>query len=97
MKKILVIILLGFVALSSQGCSSKKSVTTETITEESVPSTEVTASQAQNKKVTMIEKKTEVKEEGPYCRGILSCTLEVTGDIIALPFRLVGGLIDLIF
>ncbi|HEV8711672.1 MAG TPA: hypothetical protein VGX03_02450 [Candidatus Binatia bacterium] len=31
------------------------------------------------------------------CGGVLSCTVDVTGEVIALPFRAVGGLLGAIF
>ena len=31
------------------------------------------------------------------CGGVLSCTVDVTGEVIALPFRAVGGLLSAIF
>jgi predicted small secreted protein len=31
------------------------------------------------------------------CGGALSCTSEFVGDVIALPFRAVAGLVDFIF
>jgi hypothetical protein len=31
------------------------------------------------------------------CGGVLSCTVDVTGEVIALPFRAVGGLLGGIF
>ena len=97
MKKFLPFILVSLLTFNLQGCSSKETTSTQTVTEESVPNSEVIEADRHSKKVIVTETKTEVKEDGPYCRGILGCTFEVTGDIIAFPFRLVGGLIDLIF
>ena len=31
------------------------------------------------------------------CAGVLSCTVDFLGDVIAFPFRLVGGLVQAIF
>jgi hypothetical protein len=31
------------------------------------------------------------------CGGVLSCTVDVTGQVVALPFRAVGGLLNAIF
>jgi len=31
------------------------------------------------------------------CGGVLSCTVDVTGEVVALPFRAVGGLLSAIF
>jgi hypothetical protein len=39
------------------------------------------------------ERRTETKQEG----GVLSGTVDIVGKTIALPFKAVGGLIDVIF
>jgi len=31
------------------------------------------------------------------CGGLLSCTVDVTGEVVALPFRAVGGVLSAIF
>lgn len=40
---------------------------------------------------------TDTEDEDDGCGGILSCTVDVVGSIIAFPFRVVGGLIEIIF
>jgi hypothetical protein len=40
---------------------------------------------------------TEKESSGPWCGGILSCSFEGIGWVLALPFRLAGGVIDVIF
>lgn len=44
-----------------------------------------------------VEKETTVTTERSASGGILSTTVNVVGEIIALPFRIVGGLISIIF
>ncbi len=44
------------------------------------------------------ETTTETKtEESSSCGGILTCTIDGIGTILGLPFRIVGGLFDIIF
>jgi hypothetical protein len=95
-------IVLIVVGLTS--CSSSKKVTT---TEEIIPATHETSvdgaaadsdtgrpvQRQATKKVTTVEE----TDEGSDCGGVLSCTFEVVGDIIALPFRAIAGLIQFIF
>lgn len=45
----------------------------------------------------VVERETTVVEEEDEPEGILSTTVNVIGEIIALPFRLVAGLFRLIF
>lgn len=40
---------------------------------------------------------TEVTSDSGSCGGVLSCTVNVLGEIIALPFRAVGALVGAIF
>jgi hypothetical protein len=66
------------------GCGGRtKTVRRETVRE---PATETT-----------IERRTEVTETDDDDGGIVSGTVGAVGDVIALPFRLVGGVIDAIF
>lgn len=48
-------------------------------------------------KRVIIEKTETVTETEESCGGILSCTVDVVGAIIALPFKAVGFLIGVIF
>ena len=41
--------------------------------------------------------KTVTSDEDDGCGGIASCTVDFIGDVIAFPFRLVGGLVEAIF
>jgi len=40
---------------------------------------------------------TVVASENDGCSGVLSCTVDFAGDVVAFPFRLVGGLVSAIF
>ena len=39
---------------------------------------------------------TETTDRGG-CGGVLSCTVDVAGEVVALPFRAVGGVLSAIF
>ena len=76
-----------FLVFSSVGCaSSTKTVRTETT---QYPPTAPTS----------VEKETTVTttETGGSSGGVVSGTVNVLGEVIALPFRAVGGLIGAIF
>ena len=47
--------------------------------------------------VVVEEKTTVEKTEANACNGIVSCTFDFAGEVIAFPFRLVGGAFQLIF
>jgi hypothetical protein len=94
------LILVALIAPAT-GCSSTRTSSTTTVhTEEGTtsPSQQDPAQQPQTKVVTeKTETVTEKESSGPWCGGILSCTFEGVGWVLALPFRLVGGAIDVIF
>jgi hypothetical protein len=85
MRPIAALFLACFLALATagatSGCSSSTTTTTRT--------TEQPSSEAETKT-------TESQTSGPSV-GILSGTIHAIGFILALPFNLVGGLIQLIF
>lgn len=81
-------VFLGLVLLAA--CASQtKTVRTET-TYEPAPA----SATAQATTRTTTETQTETRQESG---GLLSGTVDVVGKTIALPFRVVGGLVDLIF
>ena len=75
----------------SVGCATQsRTVRTET-TYEPVPAY---ASEAPTARTTTTETHTETQQESG---GLLSGTVDIVGKTIALPFRVVGGLVDLVF
>jgi hypothetical protein len=73
----------GLVFLLATGCATEtRTVTSET---RDYPSN------------TVVETKTETTESKNESGGVLSSTVDVVGDVIALPFRAVGALIRGIF
>jgi len=74
------------------GCASQ----TRTVrVEETVRAPAQTTEPSQQKPVT-VERET-VTETRHEPHGILSTTVHVVGEILALPFRLIGGLLRLLF
>ena len=69
------------------GCSSRTTTTTTHTTE---------PGPGDNTTVHTETKTTEQETSGPS-GGILSSTINAIGFVLALPFKLVGGLIELIF
>jgi hypothetical protein len=65
----------------------------------------IETTQATVSEPVVIERQTTIieKKEGPDVDidvgsgGIVSSTIDVTGEVLALPFKLVGGLIGLVF
>ena len=45
----------------------------------------------------VVEEKVSTEQEIDTCDGVLSCTFDFAGEVIAFPFRLVGGLFTAIF
>jgi hypothetical protein len=73
----------GLVFLLATGCATEtRSVTSET---RDYPSN------------TVVETRTETTETKNESGGVLSSTVDVVGDVIALPFRAVGALLRGIF
>ncbi|HTO69721.1 MAG TPA: hypothetical protein VMR31_07645 [Myxococcota bacterium] len=72
--------------LLSLACSTTKTTTTTT----RVPS-------SSDPNVTEQETTTTTTKEEPGCSGVLSCTVDFVGDVIAFPFRLVGGVVRALF
>ena len=40
---------------------------------------------------------TVIKTEGSHCHGLFSCTFVVVGEVVALPFRIVGAAFEVVF
>jgi hypothetical protein len=92
MRPIAMLLLACFLAIATggatSGCSSSTTTTTRT--------TEQPSSEGGTTVQTTETKTTESQNSGPGL-GILSGTIHAIGFILALPFKLVGGLIQLIF
>ncbi len=75
------------------GCSHTTSRETTSVTREEPA---IVRENAQPKTI-VIEKTETVTETEETCGGILSCTVDVIGTVLALPFKAVGFLIGVIF
>ncbi len=80
------------IAAAGAGCARRTTVP-QTYTRESSTTTPGAVSQTTETRTTVTE--TRVDEDAP--RGVLSTTVHFIGEILALPFRLVGGLLRAIF
>ena len=90
MRAVATILLAGLLVFgagaATTGCSSHTTTTTRTVDQQGGDET------AERTETTTTEK----EHEGPHL-GIISGTVHAIGWVLALPFRIVGGLIRLIF
>jgi hypothetical protein len=90
MRAVATILLAGLLVFgagaATTGCSSHTTTTTRTVDQQGGDET------AERTETTTTEK----EHEGPHL-GIISGTIHAIGWVLALPFRIVGGLIRLIF
>jgi len=95
MRRVHCLILISALALvGSPGCSTH-SKSTKTVSVEQPATTDESANNAR-----VVEKSTTTEthtESSTKSGGVLSSTVNLVGKTIALPFRAVGGLIDLVF
>ena len=97
MRKVLDAVIIASVAFSIlMGCStqSAKTVETEKTVRYSAPRDQTPTDPVVEQNTTRTEETT--KTEGQSV-GLLSGTVHVVGEAIALPFRAAGGLIELVF
>lgn len=84
--------------LMAAGCASSTRAVEHRYHRESVatatPATAAPATTTEH--AAVVEQSTTVKET-PEERGLLSSIVHVVGEILSLPFRLVGGLIRMVF
>lgn len=88
-------ITLALLVAPLSGCSSRTQTTTTT--REEVPAPAPASGTPAAGAVVTETTKTETSTSGPGCSGILSCTFAGLGWVIALPFRIIAGAIELIF
>lgn len=79
----LIAILLSF-SLNACADTTTRTETETTVSHDGAIATETTRS-------------TTTESDTDSCDGILSCTVDTLGSIIALPFKAVGALVDAIF
>lgn len=95
--RILLVSVALLVSLSCSGCSAKKKVVT-TVTREVVAQPDGD-SDSEEVRPRVISETTETSTEqmGSFCSGVLSCTIEGIGWVLALPFRAIVGFLDVMF
>lgn len=92
-RQINLLLSLLFALMVVAGCSTQSRTVKSEVVYEPVAATESTADKTV-RKTESTETRTETYSEPP---GLLSGTVDLVGKTIALPFRVVGGLIDLAF
>lgn len=85
------LLLLIPVTLGGSGCSGKRTVTRTEVVEDPAYGADYGTPRRQ---VTTTET---VEHEDDYCDGVLSCTFDVLGTIIAFPFKVVAKTFEIIF
>ena len=91
-RKITSFCMFAIIALNAPSCSTHSHKTTVETSTVSDPTADVSVDREVTRTTTTDEEHHE-EQEG----GILSGTVEIIGDILALPFRAVAGLFKLIF
>ncbi len=97
MRKIAYLFAMFFFAFNLLAGCATQTTTTKTVKNETVQHSQEMAEDRRPEPV-VVEKQqtTEATEEGKS-GGALSSTVHVVGQVLALPFRAVGGLIELVF
>lgn len=103
-KMFLVLIFCLFAVVGFEGCATTSTTTkTETVTTydtkgDSIERSE-TAPTSEEPSTTKVEKRTEVEEKQTESEsgGILSTTLDVVGNVLAFPFKVIAGVIEFVF
>ena len=90
------IALISVVALGP-GCATQSATTKSEVITTHPQSGDVSAEQPPVQSVVVEKETTTTTETREAPQGVLSTTVNVVGEIIALPFRIVGGLIRAIF
>ncbi len=94
------IVLLFLIMSLALGCSTySKTVTTDTVQYPAESDYRVADTYERSREPVVVEKKTEetTAETKRESGGLLSGTVHVIGETLALPFRAVGGLLGVIF
>ena len=52
---------------------------------------------AEGRRVETVETVRSTEAPPPACGGVVSCSVDAVGDIVAFPFRIVGSAVDAVF
>ena len=88
--------LISVVALGT-GCATQRAITKSEMITTHPQSGDVGAEQPPGQSVVVEKETTTTTETREDPQGVLSTTVNVVGEVIALPFRIVGGLLRAIF
>ena len=88
---------MGYLLLSGVLLTSACSTQSKTVKTESYETTQDNSTNAANGGVVKKTETTETEKSSTESGGVISGTVDIIGKTIALPFRFVGGLIDLVF
>jgi len=80
------------------GCSAKRKTetTTETVTYPAGATLPGGETAEEDTEVRITRETTTVTEKESGCGGVLGCTAKVTWEIVKLPFRILGFVVDLV-
>lgn len=88
-------ITLSILALSLGACAHGHHTTTRTETIECV---EVRSEEGETLERDCSETASKVRtDHGHGCHGVISCSAHVVGEVVALPFRITGAVLDAVF
>lgn len=94
--KLIAIVGIALLLVLAGGCASgKRSVTTVETVE--CPAEDESGPAPDSECRTIREETVISHERVGGCDGILSCSFDVVGEVIALPFRILGVVLDVIF
>lgn len=88
---------MGFLLLSGLLLTSACSAQSKTVKTESYETTRDNSTAGANGAVVKKSETTETEKSSTESGGVISGTVDIIGKTLALPFRAVGGLIDLVF
>lgn len=88
---------MGFLLLSGLLLTSACSTQSRTVKTESYETTQDNSTAGANGAMVKKSETTETEKSSTQSGGVISGTVDIVGKTLALPFRAVGGLIDLVF
>lgn len=97
-RAIILVLLVSALALSSCATDPTTTTVTTTTVECEVPEQGTDDGEAPDtQECTTISEETTVSNRPRQCHGILSCSFYVAGEVISLPFRALGAVLDILF
>lgn len=94
---VVVIPMLLFISLSSSGCSAKKRAATAVTREVVAQSSDDSDDEEIGPRMVSETTEASTDQMGSFCSGMLGCTLQGIGWVLALPLRAIVGVFDVMF